>query len=131
MTNKANQPVVPPTEATARSGRAISSRIAEKTTVSPSGGPSSDDCYTTLLHNPDHDLGSSSGKPSGKQPGEHRGRDVLCVRYAACHDAIMNVRDRLIGVWAKFEPFDPTPSHPMDDWVRDTGIGIWPVSPTP
>jgi hypothetical protein len=32
-------------------------------------GPSSDDCYTNLLHNPDHDLGSGSCKPSGKQPG--------------------------------------------------------------
>jgi hypothetical protein len=53
-----------------RSGRAIVSSIVEKTTVLPSGGPSSDDCYTTLLHNPDDDLGSSSGKLSGKQPGD-------------------------------------------------------------
>ena len=57
-----------------RSGRATSSPTPVNTTVLPAGGPSSDDCYTTLLHNPDHDLGSSSGKPSGKQPGD-------CVRF--------------------------------------------------
>lgn len=52
-----------------RSGRAILSPTPVNTAVSPSGGPSSDDCYTTLLHNPDDDLGSSSGKVTGKQPG--------------------------------------------------------------
>ena len=56
--------------ATFRSGRAISSPTPVNTAVSPSGGPSSDDCYTSLLHNPDHDRGSSVGKPSGKQPGD-------------------------------------------------------------
>ncbi len=54
---------------TNRSGRAISSPTPVNTAVSPSGGPSSADCYTTLLHNPDDDLGTSSGKLSGKQPG--------------------------------------------------------------
>ena len=35
--------------------------IVEKTAISPSGGPSADDRYTTLLHNPDHDLGCGTG----------------------------------------------------------------------
>ena len=52
-----------------RSGRAIVSPIVEKTADLPSDGPYSDDCYTTLLHNPDHDAGSSSGKRSGKRAG--------------------------------------------------------------
>ena len=69
MTDETDKPVIPTARSTGRSGRAISSPIPVNTAVSPSGGPSSDDCYTSLLHNPDHDLGSSSGKPSGKQPG--------------------------------------------------------------
>jgi hypothetical protein len=48
-----------------RSGRASLSPDIENTTVSPSGGPSFDDCYTVLLHNPDHDPGSSISKRSG------------------------------------------------------------------
>ena len=69
MTDEADKPVAPATPAPGRSGRAIVSPIVENTTVSPSAGPSSDDCYTTLLHNADHDPGSSSGKRSGKRTG--------------------------------------------------------------
>jgi len=69
MTDDADKPVDQPTRAPGRSGRAIVSRIVEETTVSPSGGPYFDDCYTTLLHNPDDDPGSSSGKRSGKRTG--------------------------------------------------------------
>ena len=52
-----------------RSGRAITSDIVENTAVSPSDGPCFDDCYTPLLHNPDHGLSARSRKRSGKQPG--------------------------------------------------------------
>ena len=69
MTDEADKPIVPPTQATGRSGRAIVSPIVEKTPVLPPVGPCSDDCYTTLLHNADHDPGSSSGKRSGKRAG--------------------------------------------------------------
>ena len=69
MTHEPDEPVAPSAQTSGRSGRAIVSLIVENTAVSPSGGPSSDDCYTTLLHNPGHDLGSSSGKRSGKRAG--------------------------------------------------------------
>jgi hypothetical protein len=59
------KPVSKKAAQTARSGRATTSPTLENTTVSPSGGPSSDDCYTVLLHNPDHDPGSSVSKRSG------------------------------------------------------------------
>jgi hypothetical protein len=54
---------------TARSGRATTSPPIENTAVLPSGGPSSDDCYTSLLHNPDHDPGPSVSKRSGNIRG--------------------------------------------------------------
>ena len=50
-------------------GCAIPPIIVENTPDLPSDGPCFDDCYTTLLHNPDHDMGSSSGKRSGKRTG--------------------------------------------------------------
>ena len=69
MTDETNEPVAPSTPATGRSGRAIVSPTVENAADLPSAGPSSDDCYTPLLHNPDHDPGSSSGKRSGKRTG--------------------------------------------------------------
>ena len=62
MTDEADKPVVPTTQATGRSGRAIVSPIVESTAVSPSAGPCFDDCYTPLLYNPDRDPGSSYWK---------------------------------------------------------------------
>jgi hypothetical protein len=52
-----------------RSGRAIAFQHIVNKAVLPSETPCSDDCYTTLLHNPDDDPGSSSGKRSGKRAG--------------------------------------------------------------
>ena len=43
------KPVSSKAAQTARSGRATTSPPLENTAVSPSGGPSSDDCYTVLL----------------------------------------------------------------------------------
>jgi len=52
-----------------RSGRAKASPIVENTTVSPFGGPSSVDRYTTLLHNLDHDQGLNASERSRKLSG--------------------------------------------------------------
>lgn len=48
-TNHADEPPKRPKRS--RSGRAILPNIVENPTVSPSGRPSSDDCYTNPLHN--------------------------------------------------------------------------------
>jgi hypothetical protein len=52
-----------------RVGCASSQTIVENTTVSPSGEPSSDDCYTTTPHNRNHDQGLSVSERSGKRAG--------------------------------------------------------------
>jgi len=86
VTEEPKERVVPTALAPGRSGRAIVSPIAENTAVLPSDGPCFDDCYTPLLHKPDHDLGSSSGKRSGKRAGGCYPRQsaeiprVLCPR---------------------------------------------------
>lgn len=70
MANNPNhKPVSSKAAQTARSGRATTSPPIENTAVSPSGGPSSDDCYTTLLHNSDPEPGPSVSKRSGKRSG--------------------------------------------------------------
>ena len=50
-----------------RVGCASSSTIVEKTAEKPSAKPSSDDCYTTLLHNPDNGQGLTLSERSGKR----------------------------------------------------------------
>jgi hypothetical protein len=50
-----------------RSGRAILPNIVENAAVLPLGEPSSDDCYTTLLHNPVHVQDVSVSERSGKR----------------------------------------------------------------
>jgi hypothetical protein len=47
-----------------RVGCASSPNIAENVEVSPSGEPSFDDCYTTLLHNRTDDPGLTIGQRS-------------------------------------------------------------------
>ena len=54
--------------------------IVENTAVSPLGEPSSDDCYTTLLHNPDHDQGPTIYERSGKRSGDCYTNDLHTVR---------------------------------------------------
>jgi len=46
-------------------GRANFPQIIEKIAISPSQRPSLDDCYSTLLHNPDSDQGLTVSDCSG------------------------------------------------------------------
>jgi hypothetical protein len=63
--NPNHKPVSGKVAQTARSGRATTFPSIENIDVFPSGRLPPDDCYTVLLHNPDHDPGSSVSKRSG------------------------------------------------------------------
>lgn len=66
-TNHARQ--TPESPKRSRSGRAILPNIVENPAVSPSGRPSSDDCYTSLLHNLAPETALTIRDGSGKRGG--------------------------------------------------------------